>query len=403
MNASALSCPRVLLLTNEAPHTAAAGAIVLHRLFRDYPPEKLLVVTNYLPPPDAGRLACRYVHVPLAMDRLNRTRLWPWRAILRSLGATRWVGLARVDHAVADFAPEIVVTLMQDSWYYELAARFAAARNLPLALFIHDVPSGFEPVPPWLQARQQHRDAAIYRHAQTRLCISPGMESYFQKTFGVAGEVLLPPRSESGPSQAPESCQRLKSPDRLTLGYAGGLHYGYGEQLLRLLPVLRATGTRLELYCARPGGILTALNDATDVLHFNGYAATPEQAWRGLLEKCDAVLQPYLNPPGEHEAQYRTHFPSKLGDCLALGLPLLITGPADASGMAWCLAHPGCTLPVTDPAPDAFATAISRLRTDAALRIALSRAAQQAALAFDAPALRAQLMTRLFGLGNTKK
>jgi len=397
------SLPRVLFLSNEAPHTAAAGAIVFHRLLADYPTDRLLVVTNFLPPPEAGRLDCRYAHLPLAMDRLNRTRLWPWRAILRSLGATRLVGLGQVDQALADFAPEIVVTLMQDSWYYELAARYASSRGLPLVLFIHDVPSGFEPVPHWLQERRQRRDAAIYRQAQTRLCISPGMESYFKKTFDVSGEVLLPPRSESGPSQSPESCRQLKSPDRLTLGYAGGLHYGYGEQLLRLLPVLRATGTKLELFGPRPGGILTALNDATDVLHFNGYTSTPEEAWRGLLEKCDAVLQPYLNPPGEHEAQYRTHFPSKLGDCLALGLPLLITGPADASGMAWCLAHPGCALTIIDPTIEAFTAALHRLQTDPALRIELSRTAQQAALDFDAPTLRAQLMTRLFALGRTKK
>lgn len=392
----------MLLLTNEAPHTAAAGAIVLHRLFRDYPPEKLLVVTNYLPPPEAGRLACRYIHLPLAMDRLNRTRLWPWRAILRSLGATRLVGLGQVDQASADFAPEIVVTLMQDSWYYELASRYASSRGVPLVLFVHDVPSGFEPVPRWLQTRQLRRDAAIYQQAKNRLCISPGMESYFQQAFGVTGEVLLPPRSENGPAQSPDACRQLKSPDRLTLGYAGGLHYGYGEQLLRLLPVLRATGTRLELFGPRPGGILTALNDATDVLHFNGYAATPELAWRGLLEKCDAILQPYLNPPGVHDAQYRTHFPSKLGDCLALGLPLLITGPAHASGMAWCLAHPGCALTVTDPSPEALTAALHRLRSDANLRVELARSGLQAAQVFDAPALRTQLMARLFGFAHAQ-
>jgi len=386
---------RVIFITGEPPHTAAAGAIVFHRLFRDWPAENLLVVTNHPPPTRAGRLPCRYVHLPVWADRLNRTRFWPWRNALSVLGAPGLPGPGRIESALAGFKPDLVATLMQDSWYYGLAARYARARQLPLALFVHDLPDGFEPVPSWLRARQQRRDAAVYRQAARRFCVSEPMRDHFQETFGVGGEVLLPPRSEETVTQRPEACAQLKQPGRLVLGYAGGLHYGYGEQLLRLLPVLRETGTRLECYCPIPSGVVSALAEATDVITFHGHAPAPAEAWHGLLTHCDAVLQPYLDPPGEHARQYRTHFPSKLGDCLSLGLPLLITGPRDASGVTWCREHGDCALHVAAYPPDPVRAALLRLRHEPDLRVELARRAQIAGAEFTAPALRARLRESL--------
>lgn len=386
-----MNLPRVLFLTNESPHTAAAGSIVFHRLYQDYPADRLLVVTNRLPPAEAGRLACRYEYLPLAADRLSRTRLWLMRPALRALGASALVRLDRVDRLLEGFKADVVVTLMQDSWYYDLAARYALDRGLPLVLFGHDLPSQFEPVPGWLHSRQAARDRAVYRQAAARLCISRGMVDWFAAAFDATGTVLLPPRSDNTPAQKPELCRMLKTPGRLTLGYAGGLHYGYGEQLLTMLPVFRQLGVRVEMFGSVPAGNVATLADATDVFHFHGHAPTPEAAWQGLLAHCDAVLQPYLNPPGQHELQYRTHFPSKLGDCLALGLPLLITGPAYASGMAWCLDHPGCALGVSESGGPPLLAALQRLQAEPELRVSLATRAREVGGKFAPAALRRQL------------
>ncbi|MBW8782060.1 MAG: glycosyltransferase [Verrucomicrobia bacterium] len=391
--------PRILFLSNEAPHTAAAGAIIFHRLLQDYPADKLLVVTNSTLPTESGRLTCRYESLKLPVDRLNRTRLAHWRPILRALGGSALPRLGRVDALLRGFMPDVVVTLMQDSWFYDFAARYARARKLPLLLFIHDLAHGFEPVPSSLKELQLRRDRAVFQQAARRLCVSPGMTSHFQREFGIESEVCLPPRSDAPPTQDPEACRLLKTPGRLTLGYAGGLHYGYGEQLLQMLPILRETGTVVELFGSLPSGKVAALRNATDVLHFNGYSSSPEQAWCELLARCDAVLQPYLNPPGEHHLQYRTHFPSKLGDCLSLGLPLLITGPADASGVVWCLDHPGCALTVTSPGD--LPAALKRLRNDADVRVMIARAAQIAAAAFASAPLRSHVIASLSNVAAT--
>ena len=387
--------PRVLFITNEPPQAVGAGSIIFYRLFQSYPADRLRVVTNANLAPSAQRLTCNYVRLPLLADRLNRTRFWTWRAALRALGASQAVQLRRIDAAAQGFEPDVIATLMQDSWYYDVAARYARRRGKPLVLFVHDVPAGFEPVAPLLRSRQTRRDAQVYRGAYARLCVSPGMVAHFDAVFSTQGEVLFPPRSDRPPSQPAAACATLKSPGMLTLGYAGGLHYGYGEQLMQLLPSLRQTKCRVEVFGPMPSGAIGSLGAATDVFRFNGYISPPEAAWQRLIERCDVVLQPYLNPPGPHEHQYRTHFPSKLGDCLSLGVPLLITGPAYASGVRWCHEHPGSAIVVDHPDPCSFVTAIERLKIDAAWRVATASAAQKAAMAFDSSQLRAQLYRTL--------
>lgn len=368
--------PCLLFITNEPPHTVAAGSIYFHRLFKDYPRECLKVITNSPIPSSEQRLNCIYSTYRIWADLLQQTRFWKWRTVARVLGGTDLVSLGRLEEQVGDFRPDAVTTLMQDSWVYELAARYARKKKLPLILFIHDLPHGFEPVASCLVKRQLRRDRVIYDQAAVRFCVSSGMEAWFREEFGLSGEVLLPPRSPKPPTQDPERCRTLKTAGKLTLGYAGGLHYGYGKQIAAMIPVLRDTQTRLEIFGPPPSGALAFLNEATDVLTFHGYAPTPEEAWSGLLSRCDAVLLPYFNPPGPHHLQYQTHFPSKLGDMLSLGLPLVVTGPVDASGLAWCRDHGGVAVTVTDSSPEILAATLVELRENDRLRVRLARAAQ---------------------------
>jgi glycosyltransferase involved in cell wall biosynthesis len=369
--------PRLLVISNEAPQTGAAGSIILFRLFANYPAENILVVTNRPEPAGCERLPCRYDFLPLRIDQLNNTRFWKWKAALRAAGAAGLLGTSKLELLSAAFKPDLVVTVMQDSWYYEFAAKVARRIGKPLIMFGHDLAHGFEPVPAMFRRRQLARDRKFLTQCAAKLCVSEGMVRFFEREFGVAASVLYPPRSAEPVHQSPEFCRTLKTPGRLTLGYAGGLHYGYGEQMLAMLPVLRETGTIVEMFGPLPGGNLAVLKEATDVFHFNGYLSPPEAAWRALLDRCDALLQPYLNPPGGHHLQYQTHFPSKLGDCLALGIPLLITGPADASGVKWCLDHPGTALCVVDPRPERLKDALKTLRDDADARMRIATGGQE--------------------------
>lgn len=120
----------------------------------------------------------------------------------------------------------------------------------------------------------------------------------------------------------------------LTLGYAGSVAYGYGEELVKLIPVLREVGARIRMFSPKPSRSLDALNQASDVVEICGYRPAME-AWREIQETCDAVILPYMNPAEGNESLYRTHFPSKLTEYLALGMPVIVSGPEFATGVRY--------------------------------------------------------------------
>jgi len=58
-----------------------------------------------------------------------------------------------------------------------------------------------------------------------------------------------------------------------------------------------------------------------------------------MQASADAMILPYLNPAGPYELLYRTHFPSKLTEYLALGIPVIVSGPDFATGVRWAKAE----------------------------------------------------------------
>lgn len=121
----------------------------------------------------------------------------------------------------------------------------------------------------------------------------------------------------------------------LTLGYAGSLAYGYGEALVDLIPVLREAGARILISTPRPPEKLKALLEATDVVEWMAHRADINEMWWTMQERADVMILPYSNPAGPHELLYRTHFPSKLTEYLALGMPVIVSGPRFATGVRW--------------------------------------------------------------------
>ncbi len=125
----------------------------------------------------------------------------------------------------------------------------------------------------------------------------------------------------------------------LTLGYAGSLAYGYGEALVALVPVLREVGARILISTPRPPEKLKALLDANDVVEWMPHRADINDMWRTMQARADVMILPYMNPAGSNELLYRTHFPSKLTEYLALGMPVVVSGPEFATGLRYAQAE----------------------------------------------------------------
>lgn len=380
--------PKALILSAAVPETGLAGSLLLYRLFRHYPADRLLAVG---PATRSGSdlLACDYrVLHSTPSSRLDLTRFAGLKRSLESIGLMGRIPLARVDASVGSFEPEVVVCVMERRDYADAAHRFCRARKLPLVLIVHDRVESFDLVYAPFKRAQLRRNAATYQFASVRFCVSPEMVADLATAYGAPGTVLYPNRSEFLTPRAREESGRLKVAQVLTVGYAGSLAYGYGDRIRAVMPSLAAAGVRLRLYSRDGAG------HASDGVFHAGMVLPPEAAWNRVQAECDAVWLPY-GYDRHYEALYSTHFPSKLTEYMALGMPVLISGPAYATGVKWGLKHPDAAVTVTDQSVESLIAAATRLREDADLRVRLAGGTAAANVDFDPVLIRSQFIQTL--------
>lgn len=367
--------PNILVISQTIPQTVYAGCILLYRLLENYPPENLLVIGS-APHPDAKLLKCRYETLTLPLQRLDRTRFCRLVRSLRTFGLFPQFTLRSIHSRLKNFKPDLVISLMQVQPYYQLACRYAKINKLPLLLIIHDLAENFEITYKWAEKQQLANDCAAYQYASKRLCISPEMRDYLEKTYGYKGDVLYPNRDEHLTPRPLVESRTLKQPGTLTIGYAGSLAYGYGIQLNNLLPALRETRTKLRVYSNLGAGDRRAGDDDSDAIAYCGFAASPHQTWSRLKKECDALILPYCwSDDLRQQNLYRTHFPSKLPEYLALGMPVIIMGPEYATGVKWGLQNPDAALVVTENNRAAWVKAFTQLKESVSRRETLSQRA----------------------------
>jgi len=384
---------RVLILSDEAPQTGTAGGLLLHRLFAGYPADRLRVLTHHVPTMGDPLPGVSYRRMRLPWQRFERSRFNRWKRSMRAFGLVPHVSSRTMDLLLEGFEPELVFSVMQHAVYYDAAHRYAQLKGLPLVAAVHDVNEEFERVFPWAVRATRRRDGAFYRYASRRLCISPEMERLCSERYGAPGSVLYPNRDEGLRARPIDGCAELRHPPALTLGFAGNLNFGYGEGILQMLPALRAEGVRLVLYARPPAGAAEPLLDADDCCEFRGFVPSAE-AWDGLKRDCDAVWLPYPDLGGQMESLYRHHFPSKLPEYLALGMPVLVTGPAYATGMRWARRNLGSELCAGNIAD--LTGLIHRLAADPSLRRQLAeRSLQSGQRDFDPQKITSEFLDQL--------
>ncbi|MEH1789725.1 MAG: glycosyltransferase family 4 protein [Nostoc sp.] len=361
--------PNLLIISQSIPQSVYAGCSLLQRLLKTYPAEKLLVI-GPTPHPNAELLSSRYEFIkqPL-LDRLTKTR---FASLYRSLDVFGWIpqlSISSITSKLKGFQPDVVLTLMQVQNYYHLAYRYANSQNLPLIVIVHDLPECFEPVENWATQRQLKKNTEVYQYATKRLCVSSEMRDHLEKVYGVRGNVLYPNRSETLSHRNIEYSFTLREPEVLTVGYAGSLAYGYGQQLEQMIPAFLQARAKLRIYSQS-----TLENNCPNIVTNCGYASTAEVTWELVKAECDAVILPYFWSDN-YTMLYKTHFPSKLSEYLALGMPVLIFGPDYATGVKWGLQHPDDVLVVTENKAQLWSDALMKLRDSAQLRQHLSQAA----------------------------
>jgi glycosyltransferase involved in cell wall biosynthesis len=378
---TAAALPHVLVLSGEIPQTRNAGAILLQRLFagygreaKDERGEAKLFVIGPKPHAEAEVLDCPYRELRLPLARLDNTRFSVLKRSLAARQLTPRPSHRKIINLLGEFRPEVLVCVMIDTPWMRVADRTARNLGIPLVLIVHDINEEFEKVFTWANKALFDANRQVYCAASRRLCVSPEMAEFLEQRYGVPGDVMYPNRSEELRPRALDdslvlqasiqrheargerreeskmavdsiqSAARMKSGSGrregqasapLTLGYAGSVAYGYGEALVDLIPVLREVGARILISTPRPPEKLKALLQAADVVEWMPHRADINDMWRTMQERADVMILPYSDPAGPHKLLYRTHFPSKLTEYLALGMPMIVSGPEEATGVRY--------------------------------------------------------------------
>ena len=377
----------MLVLSGAVPETRFAGSLLLYRLLQEYPADRLCAVG---PRPHASSelLACRYEYLPPTRSaRLNLTRLAELKRSFEAIGLAGRISMSRVAAAVDGFSPDVVVSVMERRDYMDAAYRLCQSRRLPLVLIVHDRLESFELVYPPFRRAQLAANARIYQYAAARLCVSAEMVESLASVYGARGTVMYPNRSDALAPRPAADSKQLKNPPFLTIGYAGSLSYGYGDRMRELMPSLSASNIRLRIYSHD-----TSAASIAGATHAGGFPAS--ELWQKVQAECDAVWLPYAHHD-HNQRLYATHFPSKLTEYMALGMPVLITGPAHATGVKWGAAHADATVTLPDAGAAEIAAAVEKLRNDPEARVAIAAKSRGGDQDFDPVRIREQFMAVL--------
>lgn len=354
--------PPILVFGADLPHLGSAGGVILHRLFEQWPLQALCAVGPAIPA-NVERSPCRFVSYEPPLWRLETTRAFKLMRLLRGVGM-----FPTGRFTLPEFHPAVIVTVLSSLPLAEAAYEYSLRSGVPLVLIVHDDPEEFNLTYTWAGAVTHRKFRRIYRHAARRLCVSPEMENVLRERYGVAGDVMFPNRSERISPRPQEASLALRAPNQVTLGFAGSSSYGYGPRLLELAPLFRRAGAKVRIF-----GNNMPEAKGSDVLLCQGRLARPEDVWTRIKDECDAVLMPYCFPNHGHQSLFQTHFPSKLPEYLALGMPVIIAGPNHATGVKWGQRNPDSCVVITEKEGDEWINAIHLLRDDSALRLRLSQ------------------------------
>lgn len=348
--------PRLAVVGDVAPAATFGGHLMLHRLLREYPPDRLLVIEgNLLTAPPAQRLAgVQYQVWPYSLLRLHRTRFRPWVNAALNL-RVRWL-VRRLGRALRAFQAGAVLSIVQGHLWLA-AAEAARDLNLPLHLLIHDDWEQVCPSPARLHAWHQRVFRDHLRHGSTWLGISPNMADEVRQNYGVPADVLYACRG----TDAPPAEVRVRPQAAALVGaYAGSIRgWPIDRMLFPLAELLREAGGSSRLYCGTP---LATAELASRGIQQEDFSDAADLA-RKLEKHADFLFLP-LPFSADYAEQIRLAFPSKLADYTAMGLPIVAWAPA-ASGLArWCRENPRAILWSKDPDPASLRPLLEQLRSE---------------------------------------
>ena len=356
-----------LLYVGDVPvESTYYGSAFLHRLLASYPAGKLTIIETATPSEPARRLPnANYVSYQIGQPRWLNTRFHPQAMVWYSQRATRIAPKVAASLNGTEFGSILTVA---HGFGWLAAARMAEQRDVPLHLMVHDDWPRAANVPQAFRSWLDSQFARVYNRAQSRMCVSPWMQSNYYARYGKRAEVLYPSRAPGLPQFA-EPPERVGQTDhQFTIAFAGTINSpGYTRALIDLSNALSSIGSRLLIF--GPLSVEQAREMGLNLpnITVGGLLSWPDLMTR-LREEADALFVPMSFEVCDR-SNMEIAFPSKLADCTAVGVPLVIYGPEYCSAVRWAKENPGVAEVVE--AQERLGEVVQRLANDPSLRVTL--------------------------------
>lgn len=373
-NCPTVDLPNLAVITDVPVEQTVGGPLVLFRLLREYPVDRLRVVqsTIYKSKGDDVKLkGVDYRYVDYRPSRLLRNKFFG----VSLQAGWMWTKRRMVQNALIEFPVEAVLTVTHD-FLWLVAAGIARSRKVPLHLVLHDdwtkstLKSGIRSIDQLSESQSQRTLARVYRQAASRLNVSPGMMEKYTNITGCDGQLLYPNRGEDSPEAKVRATKR-RSGHCPTLGFAGSIHTrGVRELLIDCANALRSIGGRLAIWGPTSADALKTLGlDFSNVLHM-GFPTLRQMADQMELQ-VDALLLPGSFIDDERDL-VSTLFPSKLADYTAVGLPIIIWAPSYSSAARWGKQNESAAATLTNRSVDALLDCFTSIRSNVDFAVKLA-------------------------------
>ncbi len=217
----------------------------------------------------------------------------------------------------------------------------------------------------------------ILRSAAGIIVPNERMQEELRNLYGVSSNIIYNPCDEA--SLDNKSIETWPTEQgKITIVFTGAVYHANADALTNLVAALcqlNQPEIRLHIYSNQPASMLKlAANDDEWVVWHDHLSQEPAA---DVQRKADILFLPLGFHTGIDEV-IRTAAPSKLGDYLASGRPLLVHAPANSFVATYVEKHQ-CGVVVDQDSPSALAMAIETLLEDSNVRKQISQNARNRA------------------------
>jgi len=350
----------LLYICEFPPCNYHGGAILMHRLLENYPPDRIIVFTSrrgLQTSRVSDRLTCRHVAFPIAGGSRG---LWLSRAKqLINWAVLVWISLVAV-LTIKRCRIGVILAVLQ-GWFCFAAAAVGRFTGTPYVMVVHD---DFICRRTWFSRHiLKPLTGVVLRRATHIYVVSPAMQRLILREFGSHSEVQWPATGACRNSE--RSRPHPNNDDGPVILFAGGLNHAVddcidllatliGNEKLREYGIPRIRfhfHTNVTKEERRAHGW-----DHPDILNLGWVtqADVPK-----LLGSADILFLPYSFREGSRH-MVETAFPSKTADYLAAGKPILVVGPPYSTLVQYA-SEEGFAEVVTELNVDMLAQAIQRI------------------------------------------